>query len=53
MSQRYNNPCDMLEDAEQKLTEFNEELADQEGRLQEIPILKSALLKLNAAHHVD
>uniref|UniRef100_M4BX72 Uncharacterized protein n=1 Tax=Hyaloperonospora arabidopsidis (strain Emoy2) TaxID=559515 RepID=M4BX72_HYAAE len=43
----------MLEDAEQKLTEFNEELVDQEGRLQKITIMKSTLLKLNATRHAD
>ena len=53
VNQRYNNLRDTLENAEHKVAEFQEELADQEERLQEILILKSALLKLNAAHHVD
>ena len=53
MNQCYNKLRDTLENAEQKVTEFQEELADQEGRLQEIPTLKSALLKPNAARHAD
>ena len=53
MNQRYNNLRETLEDADQKVAEFQEELADQEERVQDIPILKSALLKLNAARHAD
>ena len=53
MNQRYNNLRETLEDADQKVAEFQEELADQEERVQDIPILKSALLKLNAALHAD
>ena len=53
MNQRYSNLRDTLEDTEQKFTEFQEELAGQEGRLQEILILKSSLLKLDAARHAD
>ena len=51
MNKQYNNLCDSLADAEQKIAEFQEELADQEERLQEIPILKFSLLKLKAARH--
>ena len=39
VNQRFNNLRDTLEDAEQKVAEFQEELSDQEERLQEIPIL--------------
>ena len=53
MNQCYDKLRDTLENAEQKVTEFQEELADQEGRLQEIPILKSAFVKPNAASHAD
>ena len=53
VNHRYNNLRDTLEDAEQKVAEFEEELAAKEGRLQEIPILKSSLLKLNSARHAD
>ena len=44
---------DSLADAEQKIAGFQEELADQKERLQEIPILKSSLLKLKAARHAE
>ena len=53
MNQRYNNLRDTLGDPEQKVTESQEELADQEGCLQEILILNSSLLKLDAARHAD
>ena len=43
VNKQYNNLRDSLADAEQKIAEFQEELADQEERLQEIPILKSSL----------
>uniref|UniRef100_M4B774 Uncharacterized protein n=1 Tax=Hyaloperonospora arabidopsidis (strain Emoy2) TaxID=559515 RepID=M4B774_HYAAE len=51
VNKQYNNLRDSWADAEQKIAEFQEELADQEERLQEIPILKFSLLKLKAARH--
>uniref|UniRef100_A0AAV1V4P4 Uncharacterized protein n=1 Tax=Peronospora matthiolae TaxID=2874970 RepID=A0AAV1V4P4_9STRA len=44
---------DKLEDAEQKVAEFQDELDDREERLEEITILKSALLKLKTARHAE
>uniref|UniRef100_M4C4T7 Uncharacterized protein n=1 Tax=Hyaloperonospora arabidopsidis (strain Emoy2) TaxID=559515 RepID=M4C4T7_HYAAE len=53
VNKQYNNLRDSLAGAEQKIAEFQEELADQEERLQEIPILTSSLLKLKAARHAE
>ena len=53
VNNQYNNLRDSLADAKQKIAEFQEELAGQEKRLQEIPILKSSFLKLKAARHVE
>ena len=51
VNQHYNNLRATLENAEQKVAEFQEELADPKGCLQEIPILKSSPLNITAARH--
>ena len=53
VNKQYNSLRNSLAGAEQKIAEFQKELADQEERLQEIPILTSSLLKLKAARHAE
>uniref|UniRef100_A0AAV1T6J0 Lebercilin domain-containing protein n=1 Tax=Peronospora matthiolae TaxID=2874970 RepID=A0AAV1T6J0_9STRA len=53
VNERYNALRNSLADAEKKNDDFQEELAVQAERLQEIPILKSSILQLKKTRHSE
>ena len=50
---RYDTLRNSLADAGQKIVDFTEEMADKAERLEEIPILKSSILKMKTARHAE